>query len=379
MASQAFLPRDAAQPGALAGIRVLDLSRVLGGPFCTQILGDHGADIIKVEPPKGDETRTWGPPFKEGTASYYIGINRNKRTMVVDLASRQGQAEVLALIAECDVLVENFRSGTMERWGLDPETLQRRFPRLVYCRVTGFGETGPLGGLPAYDTAMQALTGLMSLNGPSDGGPCRVGFPVIDMVTGLNAALGVMFALQERERSGTGQFVESALYDCGLSMLHPYASNYFLSGQAPARVGNAHSNIYPYDVFETQSVSVYLAVGNDGQFARLCGYLGQEELASDRRFRSNSDRSMHRDALRDVLTDLIRPFDGSRLAIELMKAGVPCGPVLTVDQALAHPQTAERGMVVEIGDGYTGIGSPIKLSRTPATYRIAPSRFGDAS
>ncbi|UUX97858.1 CaiB/BaiF CoA transferase family protein [Aquabacterium sp. J223] len=378
MATTDFLPRGTPQPGALAGIRVLDLSRVLGGPFCTQILGDHGADVVKVEPPSGDETRTWGPPFKDGTASYYIGINRNKRNRVVNLATAEGRSEVLALIAQCDVLVENFRAGTMERWGLDPASLQRRFPRLVYCRVTGFGDTGPLGGLPAYDTAVQAMVGLMSLNGPADGEPCRVGFPVIDMVTGLNAALGVMFALQERERSGKGQFVESALYDSGLSMLHPYAANYFLSGRTPARVGNAHSNIYPYDVFPTQSVALYLAVGNDVQFARLCAHLGQGELANDARFRSNSDRSRHRDALREVLAALILPGDGHRLALGLMAAGVPCGPVLTVDQALAHAQTAERGMVVAIGDTYTGLGSPIKLSRTPATYRIAPAGFGQA-
>lgn len=368
-----FLPRADGQPGALAGIRVLDLSRVLGGPFCTQILGDHGADVLKVEPPSGDETRTWGPPFQNGTASYYLGINRNKRNIALDLSTQTGQAEVLRLASQADVLVENFKAGTMERWGLDATALMNRFPRLVYCRVTGFGETGPLGGLPAYDTAMQALVGLMSLNGPPEGGPCRVGFPVIDMVTGLNAALGVMFALQERQHSGRGQVVEAALYDCGLSMLHPYAANYFLTGKAPVRVGNAHSNIYPYDVFETQTVPVYVAVGNDTQFSRLCRHLGREDIARDERFRTNGDRSGHRDALRVLLADLIRPADGDRLATDLMQAGVPCGPVLTVDQSLAQPQTAERDMVVKIGDDYTGLGSPIKLSRTPASYRIAPS------
>ncbi|MFQ1062508.1 CaiB/BaiF CoA transferase family protein [Bordetella trematum] len=367
-----FLPRAQPGSGALAGIRVLDLSRVLGGPYCTQILGDHGADVIKLEPPGGDETRTWGPPFQEGTASYYLGINRNKRCRRLDLSSPAGQQEVLRLLQDSDVLVENFRVGTMEKWGLGPQQLQARFPRLVYCRVTGFGEQGPLGGQVAYDTAIQAMVGLMSLNGHAESGPCRVGFPVVDLVTGMNAALGVMMALQERERSGRGQFVEAALYDSGVSLLHPYAANYFLTGAPPARVGNAHSNIYPYDVFETATVPLYLAVGNDGQFQRLADCLGLRELAEDARFASNEARSRHRQALRAALTQALAGHRGEDLAQALGRAGVPCSPILSVPEVLSHPQTAARGMVVNIGT-YTGLASPIKLDRTPASYRL-PAR-----
>ncbi|AZW29743.1 CoA-transferase family III protein [Bordetella bronchiseptica E014] len=373
MAGLGFEPHSPGQTGALAGIRVLDLSRVLGGPYCTQILGDHGADVLKIEPPGGDETRAWGPPFRDGTASYYLAVNRNKRTARLDLSTPQAQQAVLGLLSECDVVVENFRAGTMEKWGLGPQALQERFPRLVYCRVTGFGETGPMGGLPAYDTAVQAMVGLMSLNGPADGGPCRVGFPVIDLVTGMNAALGVMMALQERQRSGRGQYVEAALYDSGISLLHPYAGNYFLSGQPPARVGNAHSNIYPYDVFDTATVPIYLAVGNDMQFERLMRHLGRADVLDDPRFGANRSRSEHRAALRALLAGLFQALDGEPLAQALLDAGVPCSPVLTVEKVLAHPQTAERAMVARIGEHYAGLASPIKLGRTPASYRIAPA------
>ena len=231
--------------GALAGIRVIDLSRILGGPYCGQILGDHGADVLKVEPPQGDDTRTWGPPFKDGVASYYMGLNRNKLGTQLDLASEQGRSVLLGLLAGADVLVENFKTGTMEKWGLGYEQLAQRFPRLIHCRVSGFGSDGPLGGLAGYDAAVQALTGIMSVNGEVGGEPLRVGLPVVDLVTGLNAAIGVLLALQERERSGKGQFVEASLYDCGLSLLHPHAANWFADGREPKLTGNAHPNIYP--------------------------------------------------------------------------------------------------------------------------------------
>lgn len=363
--------------GALAGLRVVDLSRILGGPYCGQILGDHGADVLKVEPPQGDDTRTWGPPFKNGVASYYMGLNRNKRLMRLDLASEAGRAVLLQLLAETDVLIENFKTGTMEKWGLGYEALAERFPRLVHVRVSGFGADGPLGGLPGYDAALQALCGIMSVNGEASGGPLRVGLPLVDMVTGLNAALGVMLALQERQRSGRGQFIEAALYDSGLSLLHPHGANWFLDGREPQRSGNAHPNIYPYDSFVTGSEPIFLAVGNDRQFTTLCRHLGAPALAEEPRFASAGARSVNRVALKGELERLLAAHDGNALADVLVKAGVPCAPVLSVSAALQHPHTTHRGMVVEMAGGYRGIASPIKLSRTPASYRFAPLAEGD--
>ncbi len=359
-------------PGALHGIRVIDLSRILGGPYCGQILGDHGADVLKVEPPQGDDTRAWGPPFRDGVASYYLGLNRNKRGTRLDLATEAGREVLLGLLEGADVLVENFKTGTMEKWGLGWDTLHARFPRLVHCRVSGFGADGPLGGLAGYDAAAQALTGIMSVNGESGGNPLRVGLPVVDLVTGLNAALGVMLALHERARSGLGQFVESSLYDCGLSLLHPHAANWFMDGQRPRLTGNAHPNIYPYDSFPTATVPLFLAVGNDAQFRKLCQHLGAADLATDERFAMAGGRSRHREALRAALVEQLSVHDGATLAETLMQLGVPCAPILGVDEALRHPHTAHREMVVNIGEHYTGIASPIKLGRTPASYRLPP-------
>jgi len=366
-----------APAGALAGIRVLDLSRILGGPYCGQILGDHGADVLKVEPPQGDDTRTWGPPFKDGVASYYHGLNRNKRVQHLDLSTPEDRATLLALVAQADVLVENFKAGTMERWGIGYEALSERFPRLVWCRVTGFGTDGPLGALPGYDAAVQAMTGIMSINGEAEGGPLRVGLPVVDMVTGLNAVIGVLLALQERQRSGRGQLVETALYDSGLSLLHPHAANWFMDGTAPRRTGNAHPNIYPYDALATGTDPVFVAVGNDRQFASFCRCIGQPQLAEDARYRDAGGRSVHRDTLKQALEAALAAFDGRTLVDQLMAAGVPAAPVLPVEAALNHPHTAHRGMVVEMEGGYRGLGAPVKLGRTPAVYRHAPPTPGD--
>jgi crotonobetainyl-CoA:carnitine CoA-transferase CaiB-like acyl-CoA transferase len=365
------------QAGALAGVRVLDISRILGGPYCGQILGDHGADVLKVEPPQGDDTRTWGPPFKDDVASYYHGLNRNKRTMHLDLGRAEGREALLALVAEADVLIENFKTGTMERWGIGYETLSQRFPRLVWCRVSGFGADGPLGALPGYDAAVQAMTGIMSINGEAEGGPLRVGLPVVDMVTGLNAVIGVLLALQERHRSGCGQFVEAALYDSGLSLLHPHAANWFVDGKTPRRTGNAHPNIYPYDALATGTEPVFVAVGNNGQFAAFCRCIGVPQLADDPLYATAGARSVNREALKSLLEEAMNAFDGDALVEALMAAGVPAAPVLAVDAALSHPHTAHRGMVVEMLGGYRGIGAPVKLGRTPATYRHAPLTPGD--
>ncbi len=363
--------------GALEGIRVIDLSRVLGGPFSTQVLADHGASVIKIEPPAGDETRGWGPPFLGDTASYFLGLNRNKRGMALDLSKPRGREVLLRLLEDADVLVENFKSGTMEKWGLGYDSiLQARFPRLIYCRVSGFGETGPFGGLPGYDAVAQAMSGLMSVNGEKGGGPLRMGAPVIDMVTGLNAALGVLLALQERNVSGKGQLVESALYDSGVSLMHPHLPNYFLSGRSSAPSGNAHPNICPYDAYATATTPIFLAVGNDTQFAKLAAVLGKPELASRREFKTNRDRLGHAALLRQEIEARTKTLDAAQLAQRLMGSGVPCGSVVDTAAVAEHEHTRHREMVVEIGE-YKGVGSPIKLSRTKAGYRTAPPDFGE--
>ena len=366
-----------AQAGALAGIKVLDLSRILGGPLCGQILGDHGADVLKVEPPQGDDTRAWGPPFRDGVASYYFGLNRNKRIQFLDLSTAEGQQRVRELMAQSDVVVENFKVGTMEKWGIGYEQMREALPHLIWCRVTGFGSDGPLGALPGYDAAVQAMAGLMSINGEAEGDPLRVGLPVVDMVTGMNAALGVLLALHERARSGLGQLVDAALYDSGLSLLHPHAANWFMSGKVPVRTGNAHPNIYPYDVIHTGGAPIFLAVGNDRQFRLLCDYIGQPALAEDARFVTAGQRSVHRAALKPLLTQAFARRDGQELADALMAIGVPAAPVLDVAQALEHPHTAHRKMVVTMPGGYRGLGAPVKLSRTPASYRHAPLSEGE--
>ncbi|RQN36913.1 CaiB/BaiF CoA transferase family protein [Paraburkholderia tropica] len=362
--------------GALHGLRVIDLSRVLGGPYCTQALADHGADVIKLEPPDGDETRGWGPPFVGDTASYYVGVNRNKQGIAVDLSREEGRAILWQLLEGADVLVENFKPGTLARWGMDyARDLQPRFPRLIHCAISGFGPDGPLGGLPGYDAVIQAMAGLMSVNGESDGPALRIGLPIVDMVTGLNALAGILLALAEREKSSHGQSVDIALYDCGVSLLHPHLPNWFGNGRTPQRSGNAHPNIAPYDSYATAGAPIFLAVGNDRQFAKLCAHLGVPDLADDPRFADNRSRCAHRPELKAALEARLAQHDCAPLARDLIQAGVPCGPVQTVDAVAAHPHTLHRQMLVEM-PGYRGTGAPVKLSRTPATYRSPPPALG---
>lgn len=364
-------------PGALSGLKVVDLSRVLAGPSCTQILADHGATVIKVEPPAGDETRTWGPPFRDGTASYYYGVNRNKRNIVIDLSKPAGRDVVLRMLEDADVLTENFKVGTMERWGLGFDAvLRERFPRLVYCRISGFGADGPMGAAPGYDAVVQAMSGLMSINGDPQSGPTRIGVPMVDMATGLAATIGILMALVERAGSGRGQFVDATLFDTAVSLLHPPAANWFLSGKTPQLLGNGHPNIVPYDKFETKTVEIFLGVGNDGQFRKLCEQLGRADIADDARFARNPDRSTHRHELRELLAAELAQHDGEALCKALLDAGVPAGPVYAVPQVLTHPHTLHRQMVVE-QDGYRGTGIPVKLSRTPGSVRTAPPAFGE--
>ena len=361
--------------GALSGLKVVDLTRVLGGPYCTMVLSDHGADVVKVEPPQGDEVRDWGPPFHEGDASYFIGVNRNKRAMSIDLRKPEGQAIIMKMLADADILIENFKPGDMERWGLGyHEVLSKQFPRLIHCRISGFGGDGPLGGLPGYDAILQAMTGLMSVNGDASTGPLRLGTAIVDMGTGLYSAIGILMALHERTVSGLGQYLDMTLYDCGMALLHPQAANFFLNGKRPAGTGNPHPNLVPYDKYPTRTCDIFIASGNNGQFRKLCELVGRPELADDPRFANNGERNINRVALTEALRAAFAGQDGNELALRLIRAGVPAGPVLSVDQATAAEHTAHRSMVTEL-DWYKGIGTPIKFSRTPGGTRRPPPAF----
>lgn len=366
----------AKSPGALAGIKVVDLTRVLGGPYCTMILSDHGAEVIKIEPPQGDEVRDWGPPFHEGDASYFIGINRNKHAISLDIGKPAGREVLLRLLEGADVLTENFKPGSMEKWGLGyHEVLSQRFPGLIHCRISGFGGDGPLGGLPGYDAILQAMTGLMSVNGDANTGPMRLGTAIVDMGTGLYSAIGILMALHERKQSGRGQYLDMTLYDCGMALLHPQAANYFLNRKRPTGTGNPHPNLVPYDKYPTRTCDIFIASGNNGQFRKLCELIGRPELADDPRFANNGERNHHRTVLGAELADAFADQDGYELADRLIRNGVPAGPVMPVDEATAAPHTAHREMVTELG-WYKGLGTPIKLSRTPGGTRRPPPRFG---
>ena len=367
----------ATSPGALAGLRVIDLTRVLGGPYCTMVLSDHGAEVIKLEPPQGDEVRDWGPPFHEGDASYFIGVNRNKRSVGLDLSKPAGREVLLRLLEGADVLIENFKPGAMERWGLGHEAaLSPRFPRLIHCRVSGFGGDGPLGALPGYDAVLQAMVGLMSINGTEDSGPTRLGAPIVDIATGLFSAIGILMALHERERSGRGQFLDMTLHDCGMALLHPHAANYFLSGKRPVPTGNPHPNLAPYSKFRTRTCEIFVSAGNDPAFRKFCAFLGLDGLADDPRFAGNGARVTNRAALAEILERRFADEDGHDLCVRLLEAGLPAGPVLHVDEAMAAAHTAHRGMVTELG-WFRGLGTPIKMSRTPGGTRAAPPRFNE--
>jgi crotonobetainyl-CoA:carnitine CoA-transferase CaiB-like acyl-CoA transferase len=361
--------------GALAGIKVVDLTRVLGGPYCTMILSDHGADVIKIEPPQGDEVRDWGPPFHDGDASYFIGVNRNKRALALDIGKEAGRDVLLRLLEGADVLIENYKPGSMEKWGLGyHDVLSKRFPGLIHCRVSGFGGDGPLGGLPGYDAILQAMTGLMSVNGDQTTGPMRLGTAIVDMGTGLYSAIGILMALHERKTSGLGQYLDMTLYDCGMALLHPQAANYFLNGKRPAGTGNPHPNLVPYDKYPTKTCEIFIASGNNGQFRKLCELIGRPDMADDPRFANNGERNVNRVALTLALAEAFAKEDGNELSLRLIRAGVPAGPVLPVDQSTAAPHTAHREMVTEL-DWYKGIGTPIKFSRTKGGTRRPPPRF----
>jgi len=363
-------------PGALEGLKVIDLSRVLGGPYCGQMLADHGAEVIKVEPPQGDETRLWGPPFDaDGISAYYAGINRNKRTVALDLSKPGGRTVLLKLLEEADVLIENFKTGTMEKWGLGYDTLSQKYPKLVHARISGFGADGPLGGFPGYDAMVQASAGLVSVNGAPEAGPVRIGVPVVDLSTGMNACIGILMVLFERSKSGKGQFVDATLYDSAVALHQPHAPNYFMAGLKPKLFGNSHGNLAPYANFPTKGRNIVIGAGNDRQFRKLCQMLGKPELADDPRFSTNKDRLAHKTEMEAELRALTKDRDGESFANELMQNGVPSGAVQEVPDVMEHPHTRHRNMVWE-KDGYRNVGNPVKLSRTPPAVRSKPRKFG---
>jgi len=365
-----------AATGPLRGLKVVDLSRVLGGPFCTQTLGDLGASIIKVEPPQGDETREWGPPFEKDFSAYFAGINRNKRSLALDLSRAEGREVLFRLLEGADVLIENFKPGTLKKWGLDyAEVLEPRFPRLIHASITGFGANGPFGGFPGYDAMVQAWSGLISINGSEQSGPIRLGSPLVDIGTGLYTAVGILAAVHERATSGRGQSLEVALYDTGVTLLHPHGANWHMGGVVPKLTGNRHANLVPYQLVQAKGRAVLIGAGNDRQFRVLSRILGREELADDPRFRTNRDRFANRDQLDEILDGLVKTWDGEELAMTLMQNGVPAGAALAVPDVMTHPHTLAREMVVEL-DGYRGTGMPIKLSRTPGNIRRPPPTFG---
>jgi len=359
--------------GCLAGVRVVDLSRVLAGPYGTMILADHGADVIKIEPPGGDETRRWGPPFdtRSGGSSYFVGINRNKRAITLNLKEEPDKAKLLTLIEGADVLIENFKPGTMDGWGLGYETLSERFPGLIYCRISGFGDDGPYGGLSGYDAILQAMSGLMSINGTPESGPTKMGSPIVDLSTGLYSVIGILMAMLERTRSGRGQFIDMTLYDCALAMLHPQAANYLMSGKVPGPLGNTHPNLAPCDKYTTATGEIFVAIGNDGQFRKFAKAIGCPEMADDPLFAGNSERVANKQALFDYVQEILKDRDGGAICMELLKQSVPAGPVQTIDTSLADGHTAARDMVLE-ADGYRGIGTPIKFSRSQSSLRHLP-------
>lgn len=373
--------------GPLSHVRVLELSRVLAGPWAGQTLADLGAEVIKVERPgSGDDTRSWGPPFVEGTreSAYFLSTNRGKRSVTIDFERPEGQALVRDLAARSDVVIENFKVGGLVKYGLDWPSLRAVNPRLVYCSITGFGQTGPYRHRAGYDFMIQGLGGMMSITGAPDdepgGGPQKAGVAIVDLFTGLYATIGVLGALAHRDRTGEGQQVDMALLDTQVAVLANQASNYLVSGRAPGRIGNAHVNIVPYQAFATQDGHIILAVGNDGQFARFCEVAGRPELAADPRFATNPARVAHRAVLVPLLSEALRTRDSHDWLSALEAVGVPCGPINSIADVFDDPQVRARGLRVDLP--HTGVGtvpsvaSPIRYSGTPLEHTVAPPMLG---
>ncbi|CAB3923171.1 Acetyl-CoA:oxalate CoA-transferase [Achromobacter anxifer] len=381
------------RPPALNGIRVLDLSRILAGPWCTQNLADLGADVIKIERPGvGDDTRAWGPPFlKDGDgrdteeSAYYLSANRNKRSVEADMATAAGAALIRELAAVSDILIENFKVGGLAKYGLDYDSLKQINPRLIYCSITGFGQDGPYAQRPGYDFMIQGMGGLMSITGERDdlpgGGPQKAGVAVTDIVTGMYATVAILAALQERHNSGLGQHLDIALLDSHVAMLANQNSNYFNSGVAPQRAGNAHQNVVPYQVFAASDGHLIVATGNESQYRAYCRAIGAPELGDDPRFATNRMRLANRELLVGLLTEIMRQGKRDDWIAKLEAVGVPCGPINDIAQAQAHPQSQARQLRRDLPHPAGGVAavtaSPLRLSDSPVTYRRAPPLLGE--
>lgn len=376
---------------ALAGIRVLDMSRILAGPTCTQILGDLGADVIKIEKPgEGDDTRRWGPPYVAGRdgkptteSAYYLAANRNKRSVALDFTSPEGRSAVMALLGSSDILIENYKVGTLERYGLGYEQLKAEFPSLIYCSITGFGQTGPYANRAGYDFLAQAMGGIMSVTGEPDGSPMKVGVGISDITTGLYATIGILAALHHRKETGEGQHIDVSLLDTTVSWLVNEATNFLTSGIRPVRRGNEHPNIAPYKVYQTADGYVVLCVGNDGQFRRWCEVAGMPQAAEDPRFVTNDARIRNRRAVDAVVAEAMRTRTSEEWIHALEAVSVPVGPVNGIDEVFANPHVLARGMKIEMphpkaeSGKVALVGSPLKLSATPVTYRYPPPVCGE--
>lgn len=375
---------------SLNNIRVIDLSRVLAGPYCTQMLGDLGAEIIKIErPDMGDDTRKWGPPYlknddgnETSESAYYLSCNRNKRSLAVDITTPEGQEIIHKLLDDADILIENFKVGGLKKFGLDFESIQKRHPHIIYASITGFGQNGPLASEPGYDFLAQAMSGLMACTGDAEGEPMKVGVALSDIITGLNAAIGILAALNHRQTSGKGQHIDVGLLDCSVAALTNIAQYYLTSGKTAPRLGNAHSTIVPYQVFEAKDGHIVLAIGNDRQFARFCSHVGKEEWITDERFATNSARVASRDTLVAMIAEIIAEKTIQTWLKELNEIDVPCGPVNTMDRTFDMEQLAARNMKIQIKHPQSSapldlIGSPIKMSETPPSYVHAPPSCGE--
>lgn len=375
-------------PGPLAHLKVLDLSRILAGPWATQILADLGADIVKVERPgAGDDTRGWGPPYLRDASgrdtsesTYFACANRNKRSLTLDLASHRGQALTRELAAEADILVENFKTGSLAKYGLDYPSLRAINPGLIYCSITGFGQTGPYAPRAGYDFVIQGMGGVMSVTGPEEGAPMKAGIPVSDVMTGLYATIGILAALAHRDRTGEGQHVDTALMDVTVAMMVNHATGFLATGRNPARWANAHPSIVPYQAFETADGFITVAVGNDEQFQRFAQAIGRPDLAEDDRFLRNADRVRNRAALVPALEDAVRGYGSGAILAALDAVGVPCGPINDLSAVFADPHVQARSLRVDLPHPLAGtmatVASPVRLSSTPVEYRRAPPLLG---
>jgi succinate---hydroxymethylglutarate CoA-transferase len=374
---------DAAN-GPLAGTRVVDLTRILAGPLCTMMLGDMGAEVIKVEPSdKGDDTRGWGPPFIAGEAAYFLGVNRNKRSLTLNMAVPAGQKVLAGLIEKADVLIDNFRIGTLEKWGFTDAWFAQHAPRLVRCSITGYGSTGPKAALPGYDFILQAESGLMSICGEPGGAPTKYGVAIVDVCTGMLASNSILAALNARHRTGKGQKVELSLYETSLAMLINVASNYLTAGRNGGRLGNGHPSIVPYTTYQTADAMIAIGIGNERQFARTAEVLGHPEWATDPRFTSNRARVENRDLIDGLINEALSHDDADAWLGKLMAVGVPCGRINSVADALDDPHTVARDMIETVEHATIGtlkmLGIPFKFSDTACSVRRAPPTLGQHS